>query len=348
MRSSGSGATRSGWMCREPSRSQQPGDRRQEKPACPPKPPDRRSLGGGGWRRRESLAAFLQKCSNGPASRLAESSRSALDSLLTVLLAPACPLCQTLLDRPTRGLVCPACWDAVPRLTPPVCDRCGDPLPSWRVISQQCVRCPRCRRSPSALDRGRAVGPYESTLRRLVHLFKYDRRHTLAAPLGTLMRQHGTDLLADADCVVPVPLHPRRRRARGFNQAAELAAHLGPPVVHALRRTVATPPPNGPTRGTAPWERPGGVCAGPDATKMERAGGQGRRAAGRLCRAGRRRRDNRGHARSVCPRATWVRRCRSAGAHAGESRSPRIALISAAMSALSRSPSTRTQPACSA
>ena len=183
--------------------------------------------------------------SAGATARLAWTAHWGLDSLLAVLLAPACPLCHTLLDRPTRGLVCPACWDAVPRLTPPVCDRCGDPLPSWRVISQQCVRCPRCRRSPSALDRGRAVGPYERTLRRLVHLFKYDRRHTLAAPLGTLMRQHGTDLLADADCVVPVPLHPRRRRARGFNQAAELAAHLGPPVVHALRRTVATPPQTG-------------------------------------------------------------------------------------------------------
>ena len=112
-------------------------------------------------------------------------------------------------------------------------------------ISQQYARCPRCRGSPSALERGRAVGPYESTLRRIVHLFKYDRRHTLAAPLGALMRQHGADLLVDADCVVPVPLHPRRRRARGFNQAAELAAHLGPPVVHALRRTVATPPQTG-------------------------------------------------------------------------------------------------------
>ena len=52
-------------------------------------------------------------------------------------------------------------------------------------------------------------------------------------------------MLADADCVIPVPLHPRRRRARGFNQAAELAAYLGPPVVHALRRTVATPPQTG-------------------------------------------------------------------------------------------------------
>ena len=254
------------------------------------------------------------------AASLVESSRSALDSLLAVLLAPACPLCQALLDRPTRGLVCSACWDALPRLTPPVCDRCGDPLPSWRVISQHCVRCPRCRRNPSALDRGRAVGPYESTLRRLVHLFKYDRRHTLAAPLGVLMRQHGTDLLVDADCVVPVPLHPRRRRARGFNQAAELAVHLGPPEVHALRRTVATVPPNGPARGTAPWERPWSLRAGPGSARV---GGRRHSTAGRMCRAGRRRRDNRGHARSVCSCATWVRRRRSAGAHAGESRSPR-------------------------
>lgn len=170
---------------------------------------------------------------------------SGLDSLLAVLLASTCPVCQTRLEQPTGGAVCPACWDAVPRLTPPLCDRCGDPLPSWRVISQYLTRCPRCRRSPSALDRGRAVGPYEGTLRRIVHLFKYDRCHTLAAPLGAMMRHAGADLLADADCVVPVPLHARRRRARGFNQAAELAAHLGPPVVHALRRTVSTRPQTG-------------------------------------------------------------------------------------------------------
>jgi ComF family protein len=56
------------------------------------------------------------------------------------------------------------------------------------------------------------------------------------------MRQHGAAVLRDADCVVPVPLHPRRRRARGFNQATELAAQLGLPVVDALRRTVATRP----------------------------------------------------------------------------------------------------------
>jgi ComF family protein len=56
------------------------------------------------------------------------------------------------------------------------------------------------------------------------------------------MRQAGTAVLYDADCVVPVPLHARRRRLRGFNQAAELAAQLKRPVVHALRRIVATRP----------------------------------------------------------------------------------------------------------
>ena len=210
MRSNGSGVTPSGWMCN-----------------------------------RLHRVVKIRPPSAGAASRAAVAAGRGLDSLLAVLLAPTCPLCRTLLDRPTQGLICPACWNAVPRLTPPVCDRCSDPLPSWRVISTQCARCPRCRRTTSALERGRAVGPYENTLRQLVHLFKYERRHTLAAPLGALMRRYGADLLADADCVIPVPLHPRRQRARGFNQAAELAAHLGPPVVHALRRTIATPPQTG-------------------------------------------------------------------------------------------------------
>ena len=155
----------------------------------------------------------------GAAYRVARAAGWGPDALLAVLLAPTCPLCRTLLDRPTRGLICPACWNAVPRLTPPVCDRCSAPLPSWRVISTGCAR---CRRTPSALDRGRAVGPYENTLRQIVHLFKYQRRHTLAAPLGALMRRCGADLLADADCVIPVPIHPHRRRER--DQPRQLTA----------------------------------------------------------------------------------------------------------------------------
>jgi ComF family protein len=81
------------------------------------------------------------------------------------------------------------------------------------------------------------VGAYEGSLRAIVHALKYDRRITLAGPLAALMREHGRDALDGSDAVVPVPLHRRRRRARGFNQAEELAKLLGPPCVDALRRT---------------------------------------------------------------------------------------------------------------
>jgi ComF family protein len=54
------------------------------------------------------------------------------------------------------------------------------------------------------------------------------------------MRARGADILAGAAAAVPVPLHFSRRWSRGFNQAADLARHVGPPVRHALRRVRAT------------------------------------------------------------------------------------------------------------
>lgn len=167
--------------------------------------------------------------------------RRVADALLSILLAARCAACEEVLDDPTRGPVCAHCWATVLTITPPVCHRCGDPLPSWRVISRHASACPRCRRAPRAVARSRAVGPYETSLRAIIHALKYDGRRSLALPLAALMRSHGQDVLGDADCVVPVPLHPGRRRTRGFNQAADLAAHLGLPVTPALRRVKRTP-----------------------------------------------------------------------------------------------------------
>lgn len=171
--------------------------------------------------------------------------REAADSILSVVLAPACAACHEPLDHPTQGPVCARCWRAVLPLTPPLCDRCGDPLPSWRSISLPLALCPRCRRAGRAVDRARAVGAYDGTLRSIVHAIKYDARRSLARPLGQLMRERGADVLASAACAVPVPLHPSRRRTRGFNQAADLARQLGVPVVAALRRVEATRPQTG-------------------------------------------------------------------------------------------------------
>jgi ComF family protein len=107
-------------------------------------------------------------------------------------------------------------------------------------MSRPIARCVRCRRTRPRITRCRAVGEYDGALRDIVHALKYDGRRSLAGPLGARMRERGAEVLAGADVVVPVPLHPARRRERGFNQAADLAKHLGIPVSRALARVRAT------------------------------------------------------------------------------------------------------------
>lgn len=171
--------------------------------------------------------------------------RDTANALLAVTLAPRCAACACVLDAPLAGPVCGTCWSRVRPLVGPFCRSCGDPLPSWRIISVATERCPRCRRRPLIVDAGRAAGEYEGTLREIIHAFKYESRRSLARPLGVMLRSAGAEVLRDADCVVPVPLHPWRRLRRGFNQAADLARQLDLPVVHALSRWRATPPQTG-------------------------------------------------------------------------------------------------------
>src|SRR5262249_9592984 len=87
-----------------------------------------------------------------------------------------------------------------------------------------------------------AVGEYDAALRAIVHAFKYDARRSLARPLAAMIRERSDGLLDGVVCAVPVPLHGSRRRERGFNQAADLARHLGVPVIHALARVRRTAP----------------------------------------------------------------------------------------------------------
>ncbi len=187
------------------------------------------------------------------------------DAIVAALVAPACPVCGELLDHPTRGAVCGGCWAAIRPLTFPLCAACGDPLPAGRLaeIAQLAAalasvrsrqgaseapdpacpdRCPRCRRGASLISRSRAVGEYAGALRQIVHVFKYEKRRSVAHRLGPLMRDAGADVLRDAHVAVPVPLHWRRRWQRGFNQASLLASHLGIPVWTPLARVRATSP----------------------------------------------------------------------------------------------------------
>jgi ComF family protein len=170
-------------------------------------------------------------------TRLAASqlARSGWNAVLALVLAPRCAGCDAVLGDPAGGAVCAGCWNAVQVSTGPLCRTCGDTLRSWRG-----ERCARCARASRAITIGRAIGPYEGTLRELLHALKYDRRRSVAQGIARRMVSAGTDVLRDADIVVPVPLHVLRQYSRGFNQAAELARHLPLRSANVLRRCRAT------------------------------------------------------------------------------------------------------------
>jgi len=161
---------------------------------------------------------------------------------LAVLFQPPCAACGVPVPRPLDRAVCDACWSSLVTFRPPLCTRCAEPLPSWRAATLVSLLCPRCRRRPQAIARAAAIGPFEGTLRDVVHALKYGGRRSIAPRLGALMQAAGGDVLANADLAVPVPLHRRREWSRGFNQARLLAATLGPPVADLLVRVRPTPP----------------------------------------------------------------------------------------------------------
>ena len=124
------------------------------------------------------------------------------DAIVAACLAPTCAACHRVLESPMAGPVCPSCW----------------------------------------MDARAASGTYAGALRNIIHAFKYEGRRSLARPLAEILRARGTEALAGAQCIVPVPLYVTRRLRRGFNQAAELARYLDAPVVPALWRVRSTAP----------------------------------------------------------------------------------------------------------
>ena len=106
---------------------------------------------------------------------------------------------------------------------------------------------------PPVFDRARSVLMYDGLGRALVHKFKYWDRHDLALAMARMMALAGRDLVADADIIIPVPLHWTRLMSRRFNQAALLASTLSkitgkPYDPNILKRRKRTKPQYGLTR----------------------------------------------------------------------------------------------------
>lgn len=174
------------------------------------------------------------------------------DWLADWLYPPRCRACATVFYGRDAEYLCAPCWAKVRLVARPMCSFCGRPFPD---ASGEDHVCGACLARPPQYTRAWSWACYpreeneEHPLRQAVQKFKYGRKVSLGKPLGRLMARGCREFLrdCDADVIVPVPLHPRRLRWRGFNQALLLGRQLGrayaiPVDPFTLLRIKETPP----------------------------------------------------------------------------------------------------------
>jgi predicted amidophosphoribosyltransferase len=145
-----------------------------------------------------------------------------------------CQICAPPAAQPVASEgVCASCWSKLSFIAPPFCARLGIPFAydsGPGLLSAEAIA------DPPAYARARAAVRYDEVARALVHGFKYQDRTDLAPMLGRWMARAGTELLRDADLIVPVPLHWRRGWGRRYNQSGALATVIGKSVAGRRRR----------------------------------------------------------------------------------------------------------------
>src|SRR5262245_34096285 len=174
-------------------------------------------------------------------ARFRQSLRGALRVVLDFALPQLCPSCREPISE-GKGL-CAPCWSKLSLIEPPYCMRLGIPFsydPGPGLLSMEAIA------NPPAYNRARAVARCDDVAGTLVHGLKYSDRLDLSPMMGRWMARAGHELLANADALVPLPLHWRRRWTRRYNQSAVLArtisAICGVPITHGgLKRIHATP-----------------------------------------------------------------------------------------------------------
>ncbi len=117
-------------------------------------------------------------------------------------------------------LICPSCRSSLPRVTPPLCPLCGRPQASG-------ILCPGCVGWHAKVDGIRSPFRFDGVMRQAIYQLKYRNLRVLAAPLARLLADYLAANPIPTDVLVPVPLHRKRLRERGYNQSGLLAGELG-------------------------------------------------------------------------------------------------------------------------
>lgn len=162
---------------------------------------------------------------------------------LSYLFPRCCPICRHILKDP-QTLICPECYKKVEFVREPSCFSCGKPLER-----QEAEFCSDCRKHPKTFQKGMALCLYNNEVRDSLAAVKYENQREFAQFYVEEIRRQKADLLQklNVELIVPVPLHKRKRRQRGFNQAMLFAEGIGdilncPVSEQALIRTKYTKP----------------------------------------------------------------------------------------------------------
>jgi len=163
---------------------------------------------------------------------------------LDTLFPPRCCACLAF----CAERFCPRHAPTAIPLAPPYCRVCAEP---FDPLARHDALCRTCREAKHSFDVARSAWIYDGAPRDAIHRLKYDGKTALAARLAPAMAdllRHDETLRAHGpfDCLVPVPLHARRQRKRGYNQSELLARALSRqtelPSRNLLERTCATRP----------------------------------------------------------------------------------------------------------
>ena len=150
-------------------------------------------------------------------------------TLLSLVFPLHCQLCGELLPSEKTGGVCLSCERSVPLILPPHCPRCG------RTVPFENENCGHCSDERFAFDRAFACVLYDAPAKELLHRFKFGRKRYLLPFFSERMIRFASRYLTPEtwDWVLPVPMHPKTKFERGFNQSellsSALAGHFGRP-----------------------------------------------------------------------------------------------------------------------
>lgn len=143
-----------------------------------------------------------------------------LEKCLGMLYPQTCCFCGQI----TKTAICPKCHENITYIKDPRCKRCGKPL----AIEEQGL-CYDCKHYKHFFDQGKSLWLHQGVVRKSIYQFKYHNKRIYAHAYGKeLYRMYGHQIrLWEIDSIIPVPLHRKRRRKRGYNQAEVIANVLG-------------------------------------------------------------------------------------------------------------------------